>query len=270
MNIHYKGCINLNYETIKLEIAERKATLTLNRPNALNAMDYTMMRELADCFEALHYERDVQILIIKGEGKVFSAGGDIKMMVASDDFSDFGMIMADISRLVKAFYTLPMITIAQIHGASAGLGFSLALGSDMIVAEQSSKLAMNFIGIGLIPDGAGHFFMKERLGTAKAKQMIWEGKVLNGEEALALGLIDYNVAEGASIETVDQLVGKLLASPILAMIETKKILHNANMLQLEQILEGESTGQVKMRRTEDHVEGIKAFVEKRMPKFEGK
>ena len=138
----------MNFETIKLEIADRKATLLLNRPHAMNAMDFTMMRELAECFEALHNEKDVQILVIKGEGKVFSAGGDVKMMVASEDFSDFGTIMGDITRLVKAYYTLPMITISQIHGASAGLGFSLALGSDIIVAEQSSKLAMNFIGIG--------------------------------------------------------------------------------------------------------------------------
>ncbi|MFY0744119.1 enoyl-CoA hydratase [Solibacillus silvestris] len=260
----------MNFETINLEIAERKATLTLNRPNAMNAMDFTMMRELADCFESLHNEKDVQILIIRGEGRVFSAGGDVKMMVSSDDFSDFGTIMEDISRLVKAYYTLPMITIAQIHGAAAGLGFSLALGSDIIVAEQSSKLAMNFIGIGLVPDGAGHFFMKERLGTPKAKQMIWEGKVLNGNEALALGLIDYNVEDGQASVTVDQLVGKLLASPILAMIETKQILHNSNLPHLEKVLEGESAGQVKMRQTQDHIEGIQAFVGKRMPQFEGK
>lgn len=260
----------MNFKTIKLEIAERKATLTLNRPNAMNAMDFTMMRELADCFEALHNDKDVQILIIKGEGKVFSAGGDVKMMVSSNDFSDFGTIMEDISRLVKAYYTLPMITVAQIHGAAAGLGFSLALGSDIIVAEQSSKLAMNFIGIGLIPDGAGHFFMKERLGTPKAKQMIWEGKVLSGDEAFVLGLTDYNVEDGQALITVDQLVGKLLASPILAKIETKRILHNANLPLLEKILEGESEGQVKMRQTHDHLEGIQAFVGKRMPQFEGK
>ncbi len=260
----------MNYETINLEIAERKATLTLNRPQAMNAMDFTMMRELADCFEALHNEKDVQILVIKGEGKVFSAGGDVKMMGASEDFSDFGAVMGDIARLVKAYYTLPMITVAQIHGASAGLGFSLALGSDVIVAEQTSKLAMNFIGIGLIPDGAGHFFMKQRLGTVKAKQMIWEGKVLNGEEALNLGLIDHNVPEGAASTAVDQLVGKLLASPILAMIETKQILHEANLQELDLILHGESKGQVKMRHTKDHLEGIQAFVEKRTPQFTGK
>lgn len=259
----------MDFETIKLEISERKAVLTLNRPNSMNAMDYTMMRELADCFESLHNEKGVQVLVIKGEGKVFSAGGDIKMMVSSEGGSDLGDVMGDLTRLVRAYYTLPMITVAQIHGASAGLGFSLALGSDIIVAEESSKLAMNFIGIGLIPDGGGHFFMKERIGTVKAKQMIWEGKVLNGEEALTLSLIDYNVPTGTAQATVDQIVGKLLASPIAAMIETKTILHNIKLPELEAILEGEAKGQAAMRQTKDHLEGIKAFVEKRAPQFIG-
>ena len=128
---------------------------------------------------------------------------------------------------------------------------------------------MNFIGIGLVPDGGGHFFMKERLGTTKAKQLIWEGKVLNGDEAQALGLIDYNVPEQAAEATVNQLIGKLLASPILAMIETKRILHETNLPQLEAILKGEEAGQTKMRSTVDHREGIVAFVEKRLPQFKG-
>lgn len=212
----------MEYDTIQLEIYDRRAVLLLSRPNAMNAMDYNMMRELADCFEQLHKEESVQVLVIKGEGKVFSAGGDVKMMLKSEDPNDFEKIMSVITRLVRAFYTLPMITIAKIHGAAAGLGFSLALGSDIIVAETPSKIAMNFIGIGLIPDGGGHFFMQERVGTMKAKQLIWEGKVMNGDEAASLGLIDYNVPEGAAAATVDQIVGKLLASPIAAMIETKR------------------------------------------------
>lgn len=269
-NLVTKGNVNMTYQTIDLQIADRRATLTLNRPDAMNAMDFTMMRELADCFEALHNEKDVQILVVKGEGKVFSAGGDVKAMVQSADPNDFGGIMGDISRLVRAYYTLPMITIAQIHGAAAGLGFSLALGSDIVIAEESSKIAMNFIGIGLVPDGGGHFFMKERVGTVKAKQMIWEGKVMSGNEAYDIGLIDYNVPTGAAHITVDQLVGKLLASPILAMIETKHILHSANLPQLELVLKGEEAGQAKMRGTADHHEGIKAFVEKRPPQFLGK
>lgn len=259
----------MGYETINLKIENRKAVVTLNRPQAMNAMDFTMMRELADCFEALHKKEGVHVLVVRGEGRVFSAGGDVKKMLGSNDFSDFGGIMSDITRLVKAYYTLPMVTIAQVHGAAAGLGFSLALGSDIVVAEQSSKLAMNFIGIGLVPDGGGHFFMKERLGTMKAKQAIWEGKVMNGEEAFSIGLIDYNVEDNTGSAVVDQLVGKILASPVLAMIETKQILHSAKLPELEQILAGEEAGQTKMRQTKDHLEGIQAFVEKRLPQFKG-
>lgn len=255
------------YETILLEKANRKATLTLNRPDALNAMDFTMMRELAQCFEELHEEQGIDVLVIKGAGKVFSAGGDIKMMVSSEDPNDFKNIMDWISRLVRAYYTLPVVTIAQIHGAAAGLGFSLALGSDIIVAEEPSKIAMNFIGIGLIPDGGGHFFMKERLGTMKAKQLIWEGRVMNGQEAAELGLVDYVVADASA--TVDQVVAKVLAAPTRAMIESKIILHGAKLVELEAILAGEAAGQTKMRATKDHHEGIRAFVEKRIPSYVG-
>lgn len=260
----------MSFTTLKLEIAERTAILTLNRPNVMNAMDFSMMRELADCFESLHQETDVQLLIVKGEGRVFSAGGDVKAMLQSGDPNDFKDIMGDISRLVRAYYTLPMITVAQVHGAAAGLGLSLALGSDIIVAESSSKIAMNFIGIGLVPDGGGHFFMRERLGTVKAKKYIWEGIVMSGNDAKEIGLVDYIAPDGASNAVVDQVVGKVLASPILAMIETKKILHQANLPYLEEVLAGEAAGQSKMRGTADHQEGIRAFVEKRRPQFVGK
>ena len=259
----------MSFQTIKLEIENRRAVLTLNRPEAMNSMNFAMLEELADCFEQLHNEKGVQVLVVKGEGRVFSAGGDVKMMLASNDFSDFGNIMGSITRLVKAYYTLPMITVAQVHGAAAGLGLSLALGSDIVVAEQPSKIAMNFIGIGLVPDGGGHFFMKERLGTIKAKQAIWEGRVMNGDEALQMGLIDYSVPEGASLATVDQVVGKILASPVLAMIETKQILHATRLPELEQVLAAEEQGQIRMRQTTDHLEGIQAFVAKRTPEFKG-
>lgn len=259
----------MTYETIKVEISDRKATLSLNRPDVANAMNVQMLKELADCFECLKDNPEVQILVIKGEGKIFSAGGDIKMMLSMDGSADFDEIMGYVTRLVLAFYQLPMVTIAQIKGAAAGLGFSLALGCDVVVAEENSKLAMNFIGIGLIPDGGGHFFMKERVGDVKAKQLIWQGKVMVPEEAYRLGLIDYVVDEGEGEGMADQIVGKFLSSPILAVLETKKIIHAQKIKELENILAMEKEGQVKMRQTADHLEGIKAFIEKRAPQFKG-
>lgn len=260
----------MSYETVLLDISDRRATLSLNRPKVANAIDFLMMKELAECFEFLKHQKEIQILVIKGEGNFFSAGGDIKMMITSSEPSDFENMMGYITRIALAFYQLPMITIAQIHGAAAGLGYSLALGCDVVVAEENSKLAMNFIGIGLVPDGGGHFFMKERVGMPKAKQLIWKGNVMNPQEALKLGLIDYQADESEIEATVDQIVGKFLSSPILAILESKAILHAQKLPELENILNMEKAAQVRMRKTDDHLEGLKAFIEKRTQQFKGK
>lgn len=260
----------LSYQTVVLKKEGRLAHLTLNRPKAMNAMDDVMMKELADVFESLQNDHSVQVLVINGEGGAFSAGGDIKKMVDPNNPMDIGKVMVDVSRLAKALYSLPQITIAVVHGAAAGLGFSVVLGCDYIIAEEESKLAMNFIGIGLVPDGAGHFFLKERVGTPEAKKLIWSGKVMNGQEALAKGLIDDVVAEGMASEFGEGYAQKLLASPIASMIATKRILHEQKIAELENVLKMESEAQVAMRNTADHLEGIQAFVEKRKPVFTGK
>lgn len=260
----------MSYETIQLELSDRRATLSFNRPKVMNAMDALMLKELADCFEFLKEQKEIQLLVIKGEGKGFSSGGDIKMMLTSSDSNDFETLMGHVTRMILTFYQLPMITIAQIHGAAAGLGFSLALGCDVIVAEENSKLAMNFIGIGLIPDGGGHFFMKERVGIPKAKQLIWKGNIMDANEALKLDLIDHKVEDGEAEAMVDQVVGKFLSSPILAMLETKRILHSQRLPELESILKMEAAAQLRMRKTEDHIEGMKAFIEKRIQQFKGR
>lgn len=259
----------MGYQTIKITKTGRFAQLTLNRPKSMNAMDEVMMKELRDVFEALGKDRAVQVLLIHGAERAFSAGGDIKKMIDPTSPLDIEAAMVDVSRLARALYSLPQITIAAVHGAAAGLGFSLVLGCDYIITEEESKLAMNFIGIGLVPDGAGHFFLKERVGTAQAKKLIWSGQVMQGKEASHLGLVDEVVGEGQALETGVAYAEKLLASPIVAMIESKKILHDDKRAELENILKLESEAQVKMRKTKDHLEGIQAFVEKRQPKFIG-
>ncbi|HJH11026.1 MAG TPA: enoyl-CoA hydratase [Metalysinibacillus jejuensis] len=258
------------YETIELTLFERSATLTLNRPMVMNAMNATMMKELSDCFATLKKEPAIQVLLIKGAGKAFSAGGDIKAMLNTEEAFDMEEMMRYLKVMVEAYYTLPMITVAAVQGAAAGLGFSLALGADIIFADEESKLAMNFIGIGLVPDGGGHFFMTERLGAMKAKQLIWQGEIMEAKKAQELGLVDYLAPKGDVLAMADQMIGQLLASPILSMIETKKIIHAQKLPMLQDVLTREAAAQSRMRKTADHLEGIQAFVEKRQPKFEGK
>ena len=232
-------------------------------------MNFVMLRELMECFEELHNYKDVHVLVIKGSGKLFCAGGDVKMMQTSGDVSDFDSVMPEVTRLAKAYYTLPMITISQIHGAAAGYGFGLALGSDIVVAEQSAKLALNFTKIGLIPDGGSHFFLQERVGNVKALHIISNAEQMTANEAFKIGLIDQVVNTNTGEKYVEQLVDEMLQSSIVAKIHSKMILHRSKSPILASILDDEEIAQKKLRRTTDHIEGLKAFLEKRTPQFNG-
>ncbi|MTD31626.1 enoyl-CoA hydratase [Planomicrobium sp. YIM 101495] len=257
------------YETIQLTKNGQVGELILNRPNAMNAMNMKMMEELADCLEDLHNDDTLKVIIFRGEGRAFSAGGDIKAMQGGGDEFDLSEAMQFVTRIASALYTLPKLTIAAVHGAAAGLGFSLVLACDHVIAEENSKLAMNFIGIGLIPDGGGHFFMKERVGVPKAKQLIWAGQMLKAHDALAKGLIEEVTAEGRALERANEYAEEALQSPLKAKLATKNILHQQKLPELKNILAMEETSQNAMRQTADHKEGITAFVGKRPPQFKG-
>lgn len=262
---------NLDYktETVKVSVEGRVATVELNRPNSMNAFDLEMIRGLAWHLKDLCNSDDVEIVVLRGAGRAFSAGGDIKTMLSEGNESDFLLIMDSISELVVTLYSIPKVTISAITGAAAGLGFSLALATDYVIADKASKVAMNFIGIGLIPDGGGHFFMKSRVGEVKAKHLIWEGKTMTADEALELGLID-EVANEDLDAAVQTKVSEWEQKPLQAMIKTKKIYAEENRLSLLKFLELEKIAQTKMRQTVDHKEGIQAFIEKRKPNFIGK
>lgn len=255
--------------TVLITYSDRTATVALNRPESMNAINQEMLSDFIYALKEVSENEDIDVVILKGNGKAFSSGGDIKMMLGTDGAMGFDSLMDGISELVTTLYFMPKLTISEIHGAAAGLGLSIALATDYLVADSQSKIAMNFIGIGLIPDGGGHFFLERRLGEVEAKELIWEGKVLTALEAKEKGLI-HEVADGSLEQAVEKKVQTWLKSPVQAMIKTKKILSEKNRPLLIKMLEIEKAAQLKMRETEDHKEGIRAFVEKRRPVFIGK
>ncbi|PLR80955.1 enoyl-CoA hydratase [Bacillus canaveralius] len=254
--------------TVNVHVDGRVATVEMNRPDTLNALNKEMIKELAVKLKELSLCDDVDIVLLKGNGRVFSSGGDIKSMLLGISESDFLQVMDCINELIVTLYSMPKLTISAITGAAAGLGLSLALTTDYILAERSSKIAMNFIGIGLIPDGGTHFFLERRLGETRAKQLIWDGKVMSADEAMQLGLIQ-EVADEIG-EALSEKLNDWLNRPIQAMVKTKKIMAERNRPHLLKTLELEKHGQYKVRQTRDHQEGIQAFLEKRQPKFIGK
>lgn len=263
--------MSFNFVTDKVNVTVngRVATVELNRPEALNALDTDLIKGLVFKLKEISESDEIDIVVLTGKGRAFSAGGDIKTMIANSNEDEFYPIMDCISELAVTLYSIPKLTISAITGVAAGLGFSLALATDYIITDKTSRLAMNFIGIGLIPDGGAHFFLEKRVGEMKAKQLIWDGKILSAEEALELGLVQ-EVAEDGLHAALQARIQDWLNRPVQAMIKTKKILAEKNRPQLLKILELEKYGQSNMRKTFDHQEGIQAFIEKRPANFIGK
>ncbi|WP_243291471.1 enoyl-CoA hydratase [Bacillus sp. FJAT-47783] len=256
------------FRTVNLLLQESYAHLQLNRPDSLNALDEEMLTDLSKALSIVESAK-VPLLFISGAGRAFSAGGDIKTMLQSSNNDRFKEIMEKIEHITLSLYRLPAVTVSLVHGAAAGLGLSLALASDYVYAHNDAKIAMNFINIGLIPDGGGHFHMAKRLGEGKAKQIIWEGKTHAATTALELGIID-DVFEERVEDKLEKEKERLLNKPLKAMVASKEIFVQMNEPSLQQSLRLEAHFQGEMRQTSDHQEGIRAFLEKRRPTFSGK
>ncbi|WP_164669586.1 enoyl-CoA hydratase [Virgibacillus doumboii] len=242
--------------------------ITLNRPDRYNAMNKEMLLELLNVLDEVE-KNDDKVVILSGSGKAFSAGGDIGMMTEFSDKAYYEEVMKTIESVVLKLYMMPKIVISAIHGSAVGLGLSLALTADYVLAEADSKLGLLFIGIGLAPDGGGHFWLRERIGTQKAKQFAWGMQQVIGPEAKAMGLVDI-VANNEVAEQAKKLAEKTLSSPVTAMLKTKMMYHNKNIDELKYYLENERKAQWDLRNTEDHQEGVDAFLNKRKPQFMGK
>src|SRR5690625_34818 len=264
--------MKFNTRWLRMELVLHKSEqgvsyIHLNRPESFNALNKDMLQKLLEVIQAVE-KNDDKFVVLTGEGKAFCAGGDISMMQDFREGDFFEDVMDVIEDIVLRLYRMPKIIISAINGSAAGLGLSLALTADYVVAHKEAKLGMLFLGVGLVPDGGGHFWLEQRMGTHQAKQFIWSMKQVQGNDAQTLGLADILTEDDALIHT-KQLLKKLIHTPIQSMLHIKKVYRSKNEDVLIEYLAKEREAQWELGKTYDHQEGVSAFLAKRKPLFKG-
>lgn len=242
--------------------------IILKRPERLNAMNQEMLKELKEVIKEVEENHDL-VVMLSGDGEAFCAGGDISMMKDVQNHYAYTEVMDDIEEIVTRLYLMPKMVVSAIQGACVGLGLSLALSTDYVIVRHDAKISMNFIGVGLVPDGGGHFWLQQRLGIHKAKSLIYQGTEFNGREAQDQQLID-EVTTHDVVEEALRIARLWQKRPLQAMIGTKLVYHRSEKKALFKFLKEERNWQWKMRQTDDHQEAVSAFLEKRKPQFSGK
>lgn len=261
----------MNYETILYEVAEGVATVTLNRPDALNAFTSKMIGETADAFKQCGRDEAVRCVVITGAGRGFSSGQDLKEVQSrEDDFSIAEHLRGGYNRLISRMVSLEKPIIGAINGVAAGAGCSVALACDIRIASERATFIQVFSKVGLIPDSGSTWLLPRLIGYARAYEMAVMAGPVPAEKALSWGLVN----EVTPAEQLDEIVRawalKLAQGPTRAFGLTKRAMMRAWDLSLSETLEYEAMLQGAAAQTEDNREGVMAFLEKRQPQFQGK
>ncbi len=245
------------------------ATVLLDRADKLNALSAEMYDALARVFGELNLDERVRVVLLTGAGKAFCAGGDVGSMGSFDVVSGRKRSKGH-HRMVLALHHLEKPVIAAVRGPAAGIGASLALACDLIVASETAYLLMAFKNVGIPPDGGAIYFLTQHLGLARAKELVYSARRLPAAEAKEMGLISRVVADDRLEAESLALAREIAGSATYALTLAKRMFQHMYVPTLEQLLELEVLAVCGARMTHDHAEGIAAFKEKRKPRFEGR
>lgn len=258
------------HEVVDLTIESGVATVVMNRPDALNALNMQLKEELADVWRILADSNEVRAVLLTGAGRAFSTGGDIKQMDPDRGPDVTRKRMAKLLRdTVIPLARLEKPVVAAVNGHAHGLGLSLALACDIVYAAESAVVSMAFTRVGLAPDGGASYFLPRLVGLSRAKELMFTGRRLTAAEALELGLIGRVLPDEELMPASLELAKTLAESATVALGAAKRLLNESSMHTIEEMAELEAYGQAIAMSSEDHREGISAFAERRRPDFKG-
>jgi 2-(1,2-epoxy-1,2-dihydrophenyl)acetyl-CoA isomerase len=260
------------WETIALEVEGGVATLSLDRPEKRNAIDSRMHGDLAAALDLVAADPAIRALVLTGRGSAFCSGQDLTEVAtarADENFRVDEHIRATFNALVLRLRAVDVPVIASVNGVAAGAGWSLALAADLRIASEDASFTQAFTKIGLIPDTGSTWFLPELVGTSRALQLMYSGEVVSATRALDWGLVNEVVPAEQLASRTAELAAHLAAMPTTALALTRRAVLRAPASSLEEALELEAQLQQRAAATDDHVEGVAAFLEKRTPTFTG-
>jgi len=261
------------YETVLLDQADGVATVTLNRPDVLNSFNATLHRELEDALKRAERDAAVRAVVVTGAGRAFCAGQDLKAHL--DETEGRSRTIAHVLReqynpLILRLRNLEKPVLAAVNGVAAGAGVSLAMACDLRLASDKASFIQAFVGVGLIPDAGATWFLPRHVGLGKAFELAFLGDRISAGEALALGLVNRVVPADEFEAATRELAGRLARQPTRALGLMKRAFNRALRTDLAAALDYEAFLQGVAGATEDHAEGVAAFLQKRPPQFKGR
>ncbi|SRR5882724_1380967 len=249
------------------------AVLLMNRPERLNALNNELSTALHSSLQRIAKDDSIRVIVLTGAGRAFCAGGDLAAIGKgreANNLEQLEPILRAGMAMVLTMRTMPQPVIAAVNGAAAGAGMNVALAADIRISAEEATFGQNFAKVGLFPDYGGTYFLPELAGPSKAAEMFYTGDMIDAQTALRLGLVS-RVVPAAQLETeVKALAQKIANGPPLAIRAVKKMMFAEQKEALERALEAEVEHQMKCFASEDCLEGVHAFFEKRAPKFRGR
>lgn len=263
--------------TVRLEVSDGVCWITLNRPDSLNAITENMAQALLEITEGLKTETDVKCVVLRGSGAHFMAGGDVKGFKSVIDEADsqdvvsnfFARLLERIHATTENLRALPQPVIAGVHGAVAGVGVSLMLAADLVIASEDAFFTLAYNQLGTSPDGGSTYFLPRVVGMKKAFELTLLGERFSAKEAYHMGLLNRVVELGDFYGALDTMARHIAEGPSRAHAEAKMLLNGSLQRGLTDQLEAETAAFLRASRTRDFREGITAFTEKRKPVFRG-